>query len=220
MKNVLVRGIIVFMMFAISCVLAYFAWYPSEPLPVLKVSDLNPKLVDSSIVNDTTDHFIGEFNLVNQEGETITSKSFEGKIYVANFIFTTCPKMCPLMTSNLKTVYSAYLNDPEISFISHSVTPLEDSVPVLKAFAMEYDIKGTQWHFVTGEKPDIYDLARKNYFAATSVGNGDDHDFVHTENFVLVDKLKRIRGIYDGTSFDQIDQLIEDIKTLKNEKNK
>ena len=121
------------------------------------------------------------------------------------------------MTSNLKTVYTSFLNDSAISFISHSVTPVQDSVPVLKEFANKYQVTGDQWHFVTGDKKHIYDLARKNYFAATSSGNGDSHDFVHTENFVLVDKKKRIRGIYDGTSFDQIDQLIEDINTLKKE---
>ncbi|MFT6747378.1 MAG: protein SCO1/2 [Glaciecola sp.] len=217
MKKVLFRGVIVFMMFAVGAVSAYLVYYPSEPLPVLKASDLNPKLVDSSLVNSTEDHFIGNFQLTNQDGEMITPLTFKNKIYVANFIFTTCPKMCPLMTSNLKTVYESFNNDPEVSFLSHSVTPVEDSVPVLKAFANKYGIEGNQWHFVTGDKKHIYDLARKNYFAATSLGDGGDHDFVHTENFVLVDTKKRIRGIYDGTSFDQIDQLIEDINTLKKE---
>lgn len=217
MKKELKKGLIVFLMFAIGSITAYFVFYPSEPLPVLNISDLNPKLVDSTLLNTKGKHFIGEFNLTNQEGELVTAKSFTGKIYVANFIFTTCPKMCPLMTNNLKTVYTAYKGDPIISFISHSVTPVQDSVPVLKAFAERYEIKGNQWHFVTGDKKHIYDLARKNYFAATSTGDGGDHDFVHTENFVLVDKEKRIRGIYDGTSFDQIDKLIEDIATLKAE---
>ena len=217
MKKELIRGIIVFLMFAVSAISAYFVYYPTEPLPVLKISDLNPKLIDTSLVNSTKEHFIGDFNLTNQNGKTITAQTFEGKIYVANFIFTTCPKMCPLMTSNLSTVYSSFINDKEVSFISHSVTPIQDSVPVLKAFANKYEITGNQWHFVTGDKKHIYDLARKNYFAATSSGNGDSQDFVHTENFVLVDKKKRIRGIYDGTSFDQIDQLIEDINTLKEE---
>lgn len=217
MKKELHKGVVVFLMFAVSAVAAYFVFYPAEPLPILNISDLNPKLIDTTLLNSSEKHFIGDFNLTNQDGKQVTAKSFEGKIYVANFIYTTCPKMCPLMTSNLKTAYLAFKDDPEVSFISHSVTPLEDSVPVLKKFAHKYEISGNQWHFVTGDKKHIYDLARKNYFAATSSGSGNSHDFVHTENFVLIDKEKRIRGIYDGTSFDQIDQLIDDISSLKKE---
>ncbi|MFT6715863.1 MAG: protein SCO1/2 [Saprospiraceae bacterium] len=217
MKKELVKGVIIFLMFAISSITAYFILYPAEPLPILKVGDLNPKLVDITVINSTDEHFIGDFTLTNQNGIQVTSKTFDNKIYVANFIFTTCPKMCPLMTSNLNTAYLEFLNDPEVAFISHSVTPVQDSVPVLKAFANKYDVSGNQWHFVTGDKKHIYDLARKNYFAATTTGKGDSHDFIHTENFILVDKNKRIRGIYDGTSFDQIDQLIADINTLKKE---
>jgi protein SCO1/2 len=218
MKKELIRAIVIFLMFAVSAVTAYFVFYPAEPLPILSAQDLNPKLVDPTLLNSTKEHFIGEFNLINQHGDQVNQATFEDKIYVANFIFTTCPKMCPLMTSNLKTVYSSFLNDPKISFISHSVTPIQDSVPVLKAFAAKYNIIGHQWHFATGDKKHIYDLARKNYFAATSVGQGGPNDFVHTENFVLVDKKKRIRGIYDGTSFDQVEQLITDINSLKEEK--
>lgn len=215
MKKELIKSLIVFLMFASGSIAAYFVFFPSKPLPILNARDLNPLLVDSSLINSQEDHFIGDFNLMNQHGKKITQNTFKNKIYVANFIFTTCPKMCPLLTSNLQTVYQNFLDDPEINFISHSVTPLEDSVPVLKAFAQRYDVFGDQWHFVTGEKKHIYDLARKNYFAAVTAGDGGDHDFVHTENFVLIDKQKRIRGIYDGTSFDEIDRLIADITKLK-----
>jgi len=217
MKKELKRGLIVFMMFAVGAVTAYSVFYPEEPLPILNASDLNPELIDSTVSLADKDHFIGNFNLTNQDGNKVNPLTFKDKVYVANFIFTTCPKMCPLMTSNLRTVYISFKDDPSVSFISHSVTPLEDSVPVLKEFANQYEISGNQWHFVTGDKKDIYNLARKNYFAATTKGDGGANDFVHTENFVLIDTKKRIRGIYDGTSFDEIDQLIEDIKILKQE---
>lgn len=219
MKNVLLRGVIVLILFSIGSVIGYKILYQEEPLKIYTAADLNPKLIDASVQGDTSAHFIGNFSLTNQYNEIITPSSFYQKIYVASFIFTTCEGICPIMTANLKTVYQRFKNDPQIAFISHSVTPAEDSVPVLKAFAEKYEIEGTQWHFVTGIKKDIYDLARKHYFAATTAGDGSSGDFVHTENFILVDEKKRIRGIYDGTSFDDIDQLIEDIEQLKKEVN-
>lgn len=217
MKSVLFRSLVVVLIFFIGSVIGYQLLYGNQKLPVLGPQNINPLLVDSSLIHSSQEHFIGEFNLTNQLGETITDKTYEGKIYVANFIFTTCPKMCPLMTSNMKTVYKAFLSDPEVYFLSHSVTPKIDSVPKLFSFAQEYEAKAPQWNIVRGDKKHIYELARKHYFAATTQGDGGVNDFIHTENFVLVDKKKRIRGIYDGTSFDAIDQLIEDIGILKNE---
>ena len=192
--------------------------YSAEPLPIIQPSDINNELVDVSLQNKTKDHRVGVFSLTNQLGENISENSFTNKIYVANFIFTTCPKMCPLMTSNLSIVYEHFKGDKEISFISHSVTPEIDSVPQLLSFAKKYKAEAPQWHFVTGKKKEIYKLARKHYFAATTNGDGGVHDFIHTENFILVDKKKRIRGIYDGTSFDAIDQLMFDLERLKEDK--
>ncbi len=192
--------------------------YSPEPLPIIQPSDINNKLVDTSLHDKTKDHRIGAFSLKNQLDKTVSENSFTDQIYVANFIFTTCPKMCPLMTSNLSIVYEKFKGDKNISFISHSVTPEIDSVPQLLKFAKKYNAEAPQWHFVTGEKKQIYELARKHYFAATTNGDGGIHDFIHTENFILVDKKKRIRGIYDGTSFDAIDQLMIDLDRLKADK--
>jgi len=218
MKPVLVRSVAVFIIFCIGSYFGYNHVYNPEPLPIIQPSDINNKLVDISLHKKTADHRIGSFSLTNQLGKSISENSFSNKIYVANFIFTTCPKMCPLMTSNLSVVYDNFKGDPEISFISHSVTPEIDSVPQLLKFAKKYNAEAPQWHFVTGEKKQIYELARKHYFAATTNGDGGIHDFIHTENFILVDKKKRIRGIYDGTSFDAIDQLIIDLDRLKEDK--
>ncbi len=212
------RFIFLFILVGGGASIVYVSLYYKSDLPIYNPSDINIKLVDKSKRGIIRDHTVGNFSLTNQLGKKITPKDFVNTIYVANFIFTTCEGICPAMTGNVAIVYKEFINDDEIKFISHSVTPEIDSVPVLKAFADKYGIKKhNKWHFTTGPRKHIYELARMHYFAAQDTGDGGPNDFLHTENLVLVDKEKRLRGFYDGTNYDQIDQLIEDIVQLKEE---
>ena len=218
MKQALFRFLLLFLFVGGGGSIVYLTLYYEPNLPIYNPSDINPKLVDKSKRGIIKDHTVGDFKLTNQLGETVTQENFKDKIYVSCFIFTTCQGICPAMTGNLSGVYKEFINDDEIMFISHSVTPEIDSVPILKAFAEKYGVeKHDKWHFVTGERKKIYELARMHYFAATDSGDGGPNDFVHTENLVLVDKEKRLRGFYDGTDYDQIDKLKEDIVRLKEE---
>jgi protein SCO1/2 len=163
-------------------------------------------------------HKISPFKLTNQEGKTITEKTFEGKIYVADFFFTSCPGICPKMTSNMSLIQDEFLNDDDILLLSHSVTPEKDSVPVLKSFADSKGINSNKWHLVTGSQKEIYKLGRKDYFVEEDLGiKKKEDEFLHTENFVLIDKSRHIRGIYNGLNKTSVRQLITDIHTLKNE---
>lgn len=163
-------------------------------------------------------HQIPPFNLINQNGESITEKTFEQKIYIADFFFTACPGICPKMTKNMGGLQEAFLDDPEVLLISHSVTPRYDSVAVLKNYAIAKDVIDDKWHLVTGEQEHIYDLGRNHYFVEEDLGlEKAPDDFLHTENFVLIDKNRHIRGIYSGLNKTAINQLIIDIKTLKKE---
>lgn len=200
----------------IGMVVAYFLIKP-KVLPVFNPSDINPKLVDESVQGVTKLHRIGAFSLTNQEGKTVTEKDYQDKIYVTDFFFVTCPTICPKMTKQMERVYSEFKSNNEVLFLSHTVMPENDSVPVLKEYAVKHNIDVNKWNLVTGDKKQIYDLARKTYFAAITEGDGGVDDFIHTENFVLIDKEKRIRGFYDGTSENDVDRLINDINTLLNE---
>lgn len=218
MKQALIRFIFLFIVVGGGATIVYMSLYYKNDLPIYNPSDINIKLVDKSKRGIIRDHTVGNFFLTNQLGKKITAKDFDNTIYVANFIFTTCEGICPAMTGNVASVYKEFINDDEIKFISHSVTPEIDSVPVLKAFAEKYGVeKHNKWHFTTGPRKHIYELARMHYFAAQDTGDGGPNDFLHTENLVLVDKEKRLRGFYDGTNYDQIDQLKEDITQLKEE---
>lgn len=163
-------------------------------------------------------HSVIDFSLVDQEGDTVTNDTFKDKIYVTNFFFTTCPGICPKMNANLNLIQKAFENDDEVLLLSHSVTPETDSVSVLKAYADKNNIIASKWHLVTGERSEIYNLGRKVYFAEEDLGKKKtDDDFLHTENFILVDKNKHIRGIYNGLNEQSVNQLIADINTLKKE---
>ena len=164
-------------------------------------------------------HKIAPFSLINQEGDTITEKTFEGKIYVTDFFFTFCPGICPKMTANMGRLQDAFLTDKDVLLLSHSVTPERDSVPVLKEYAENKGIISSKWHLATGNQEEIYRLGRLEYFVEEDLGITKNVDeFLHTENFVLVDKNRHIRGIYNGLNKSSINQLIADIKTLKKEK--
>lgn len=200
----------------IGMVVAYFLIKP-KVLPVFNPSDINPKLVDESVQGVTKLHRVGAFSLINQEGKTITEKDYQDKIYVTDFFFVTCPTICPKMTKQMERVYYEFKSNNDVLFLSHTVMPENDSVPVLNEYAKKHNIDANKWNLVTGDKKQIYDLARKTYFAAITEGDGGVDDFIHTENFVLIDKEKRIRGFYDGTSENDVDRLINDINTLLNE---
>jgi protein SCO1 len=201
----------------VGAIIAYNILAPEEKLKIFKPSDINSKLVDESLQKKNISHKITSFELLNQNDEVFSEKNLEGKIYVADFFFTTCPTICPSMSAQMKRVHDQFKDDNDFSIISHSVMPEVDTPEVLKAYASRYGADTSKWIFLTGEKKIIYDLARKSYFAATSEGLGDEFDFIHTENFILVDKEKRIRGFYDGTDSKDVDRLIKEIKILKKE---
>lgn len=203
--------------FIVGVLVVYFFLTPVPVLKIYKPSDLNPELVDDDLKNNKP-HRIADFKLINQLGDTITLKNLEGKIYVADFFFTTCPTICPKMSDQMYRVYQKYKDNPDVLILSHTVMPEVDSVPVLKAYAEKYGADANKWIFLTGPKEEIYQLARKSYFAVISEGDGGVSDFIHTENFILVDKQKRIRGFYDGTSKEDVDRLIKEISYLLKEK--
>ncbi len=163
-------------------------------------------------------HQIPAFSLFNQKGDTFTEKSFQDKIYVSDFFFSICPGICPKMTANMEKVQEAFLEDDEVLLLSHSVMPEHDSVEVLYEYAQNKGVKSEKWHLVTGDRQEIYHLGRYHYFVEEDLGLlKDPEEFLHTENFVLVDKNRRIRGIYNGLNTGSVNQLIADIKTLKAE---
>jgi protein SCO1/2 len=203
--------------FIVGVLVVYFFLTPVPVLKIYKPSDLNPELVDDDLKNNKP-HRIADFKLINQLGDTITLKNLEGKIYVADFFFTTCPTICPKMSDQMYRVYQKYKDNPDVLILSHTVMPEVDSVPVLKAYAEKYGADANKWIFLTGPKEEIYQLARKSYFAVITEGDGGVSDFIHTENFILVDKQKRIRGFYDGTSKEDVDRLIKEISYLLKEK--
>jgi protein SCO1/2 len=178
---------------------------------------VNFELVDSTIQHQKKHHVIADFSLTSQNGENITQKDYQNKIYVADFFFTTCPSICPIMTDNMAVIQQEILNDNDVLLLSHSVTPQIDSVSQLKKYALEKGVNEKKWNLVTGDKKQIYELARKSYFAVKTDGDGGPYDMIHTENFILVDKEKRIRGFYDGTNDKEIQKLLKDINILKAE---
>ena len=189
------------------------------PLPVYQPTMVSEELVDSSIQHQRKYHTIADFKLINQNGDTITQEDYKGKIYVADFFFTTCPTICPVMTGNMVEIQETIKNDDEVMLLSHSVTPVIDSVPQLKKYALEKGVIDSKWNLVTGDKKQIYELARKSYLAVKTVGDGGPYDMIHTENFMLIDKKGQIRGFYDGTNKEDIQRLLKDIKKLKKEGN-
>ena len=204
--------LLVFSIITIS--LFYSALKPKKTLPIFNPSDVNPELVDSTVQYISKYHTIADFSFVNQNGKTITQKDYEGKVYVADFFFTTCGSICPKMTTNLVEVQKAIINNPKVMLLSHTVFPETDSVPVLKAYAIKNGVIDSKWNLVTGDKKEIYTMARKSYLAVKLGRPEQLYDMVHTENFVLVDQKKRVRGFYDGTKKEDIQKLISDIDYL------
>lgn len=197
--------------------LFYNALKVDNKLPIYQPAMVNYELVDNSIQHVKKYHKIAPFSLINQNGEIVTEKDYQNKIYVADFFFTTCPSICPKMTENMGLVQKAIKDDSQIQLVSFSVTPKIDSVAQLKRYAIEKGVLDSKWNLLTGDKKMIYNLARKSFLAAKNHGDGGPQDMIHTENFVLVDPDKRIRGFYDGTNTLAMETLLLDIKTLKKE---
>ena len=188
-------------------------------LPFFNKPDWTPEWIAISDSNYKSIHTIPSFSFIDQNGNTLNEKSVEGKIYVSNFFFTKCRGICPKMTSNMGLLQAYFKNDNAVLLLSHSVTPESDSVSILKEYSDLNKIDYNKWRLVTGSKKEIYALARQQYFAGDSIGvMQSDKDFLHTENFILVDKHRRIRGVYNGTLLVEIDRIKEDIEILKNEK--
>ncbi len=187
-------------------------------MPFFNQPDWTPEWIEPGDPDYKKIHQIPSFSLVNQEGNTITEKDVEGKIYVANFFFTTCRNICSKMTTNMHLIQDAYSDDEQIYLLSHSVTPESDSVPKLKKYALENKIRADKWSLLTGDKSSIYRLAKQEYFAGDTIGfYQTGNEFLHTENFILIDKHRRIRGVYNGTLLVEIERIKEDIAILKKE---
>jgi protein SCO1/2 len=207
--------------FAILSLIIIFIFYNilnvERPLPIYQPANVNSEMVDSTLLDIRKYHTIADFRLINQNGNTITQENYKDKIYVADFFFTTCQTICPIMTDHMAKIQAQILNDDEVMLLSHTVTPDIDSVEQLKRYAIEKGVLDQKWNLVTGDKKQIYDLARKSYMAVKTFGDGGQYDMIHTENFMLIDKKRQIRGYYDGTKPEDIDRLLNDIKILKKE---
>jgi protein SCO1/2 len=208
-----------FVFSAICIPLFMNALTPKKRLPIMNPSDVNVELVDSTVQHVSKYHTIADFSFTNQNGKTITQKDYKGKVYVADFFFTTCQTICPKMTSNMTEIQKAFLNNPKVMLLSHSVLPDTDSVPVLKEYALKNGVVDGKWNLVTGDKKEIYGIARKSYLAVKTGSPDQLYDMVHTENFILVDTKQRVRGFYDGTKTEDITRLIQDVKWLVESEN-
>ncbi len=189
-----------------------------ENLPYYNTADLTPNWYTKKQLDTLKLHKISDFSFIDQEGKKVSNETVKGKIYVANFFFTICPSICPTMTQNLLTVQSTFKNDTDILMLSHSVMPKTDTVAQLKKYANRWKIDSQRWHLLTGEKDEIYALARQSYFAEKEIGlQKDKNEFLHTENAFLIDKNGNIRGVYNATLPLDIENLVKDIKVLKTE---
>ena len=196
--------IIVFLILSIGIFFGIYALQtPEKMLPIYSPRDINPELVDSTVQHIGNDHKIANFTFTNQNGKIITQKEYENTIYVADFFFTTCPTICPKMTDNMVWLQNQLKKYPNVKLLSFSVTPDIDTPQILKKYAIKKGVDDSRWNLVTGDKKAIYYLARKSYLAVKTGKPEELYDMVHTENFILVDKNKRIRGFYDGTNLDQ-----------------
>lgn len=192
-----------------------------KPLPIINPIDVNEEMVDPEMLRLGIGHHIGRFSFQNQDAKVISTKDMKGKIAVVEYFFTTCKSICPIMNMNMQRVNEAFKNENDVRIFSFTVDPETDDVPQMKKYAASHQATSGKWHFLTGKKEDLYALARKSFFVlkpaeAQNLGDAGS-DFIHTNNFVLVDKQLRIRGYYDGTSEKEVNQLISDIKRLQKE---
>ena len=202
---------------AVAIPVFYHLLKVDKKLKIYSPADVNPSLVDVTLKHIRKNHTISDFELINQNGEVITNNNYKDKIYVADFFFTRCQTICIAMSYNMSELQEFYKKDDDIMFLSHSVTPTIDSVSVLREYADRKGVIDEKWNVTTGSKKHIYELARKSYFAVLEGGDGGENDFIHTEQFVLIDKKRRIRGFYDGTEKEDMVKLKNDVVLLKEE---
>lgn len=206
-----------FLISAAAVIMFYNVLKPQKKLPIFQPNMVKFQLVDSTIQHIKRFHKISSFELVNQNNQTVTNEFYDGKIYIADFFFTTCPGICPIMKDNMIYLQEEFLDDDQVYLLSHTVTPEIDSVSVLKDYSIEKGVLDYKWNMVTGDKKQIYELARKSYLVAEDIETSFEYDMIHTENFVLIDPERRIRGFYDGTDKESIKQLVKDVYILKQE---
>jgi protein SCO1 len=218
------RVLIVALIFVAGVTIAYFLTKPSEDetLKVYNPIDVEAEMVDKDLSRKGFGHTIQEFSFTDQSGKSYGSKDLKGKIYVAEYFFTTCGTICPVMNAEMQRVQQAFRGNDSFRILSFTVDPETDSVAQMKLYADGHGADPKQWHFLTGDKKDLYRLARRSFFVlkpAEAANQGDvGSDFIHTNYFVLVDTKKRIRGYYDGTDSKEVDKLIKDIQKLLEEK--
>lgn len=210
--------------FILGVTVTYFMIKPTKvkDLPVINPVDVNEEMVDPELLRIGYGHTIGKFSFLNQEGKQITQEDVKGKVFVAEYFFTTCGTICPIMNQQMQRVHKAYKGNSDFRILSFSVNPEVDTVEQMKRYAEQHGADSKQWFFLTGTREKLYDLARKSFFVlkpAEAENQGDvGSDFIHTNNFVLVDKEMRIRGYYDGTNTKEVDEMIKDINQLLEEK--
>lgn len=216
------RILVLVVLFSVGVGIAYFMMQPKEkPLPIINPVDLEEEMVDPELLRIGQGHHVGNFSFVNQDGKTITQKEVQGKVYVAEYFFTTCGTICPKMNDQMRRIQFEFADNDDVRLMSFTVDPEVDTVVQMKRYADDHGAKKGQWHFLTGSKEALYELARKSFFIlkpAEAQNLGDvGSDFIHTNNFVLVDRQGRIRGYYDGTSRMEVDELMKDMYRLLEE---
>lgn len=215
------RPVLYFLLLAVSSLVVSCSSFTSEKeLPILGRREITMKEVNGAEVPDTTYHTIAGFRFLNQDSTWITNETFDGKVYVADFFFTSCPTICPIMKTQMVRIYEEFEGNSEVALLSHSIDPQHDSVAVLRDFSERLGVESSQWHFVTGDKDDIYDLGETSYMVVAGEDQAAPGGYIHSGAFLLVDKQRRIRGVYDGTVKEEVDQLIKDINKLLNEDKK
>jgi len=206
--------IVFFIVFSVVAISSFnYVQTQEKKLPIYSPSMVSDELVEEDLRYVKKYHRISDFSLLNQNGNNVTQEDYKNKIYVADFFFTTCPDICPIMTGNMLYLQEN-LKDTNVMLASFSVTPKIDTVEVLKEYSSLKGVDDSRWNLMTGDKKQIYDLARKSYLVAKAIPDGKNHGMIHTENFVLVDRDKRIRGYYDGTNIEDMDKLLDDIQIL------
>lgn len=215
------RIVLFFLLVCAAITIAYVMTLDQQSvktLPIIQPKDVKKEMVDPELLQIGMGHRIGDFTLLNQYGESITLEKVKGKVFVAEYFFTTCGTICPKMTEQMTRVQEQFRGNEDVKILSFTVNPDYDTVQVLLEYAQKYGAEKDQWHFLTGSKEELYRLARKSFFVlkpAEAMNLGDaGSDFIHTNNFVLVDQQLRIRGYYDGTSISEVNELMEDMELL------
>lgn len=208
MKKILYFCVLCLVMLTTAC------GQPEKKLPILGERKAVVKQVNGKPITDTLYHTIADFRFINQDSNLVTARTFEGKVYVADFFFTSCPTICPKMRTQMLKVFEKYKADGDVLLLSHTINPAHDSVPVLKEYAESIQVSSDKWHFVTGEKQKIYEIGQNSYRVKTIKEDTNLGGFMHSGAFILVDRQRRIRGVYDGTAANEVDKLIEDMEIL------